>query len=645
MSGFNDNLTKQKIMKKIFASLFAIAAIVGCAQNDIEEIAPKIPLEKGVMEVGTAGEADDASRATFDKALQFSWEAGDRMAVLQGCTGAPQQSLTLTGGEGTTSARFRSEEFEYVANTTAAFHFVYPASCATLTTSGATVALPAQDGVWNPILVASTEPTTHDAIENVDLQSLTGCLGIRVFSNNKSDALAVKSISVKAENNFLGEFVGTVGSDGKMTYTPNGTTNQFTVNVADMASGVIDNEYRFEVLPVDAGVVTVTLTDENDNVITLSTSGNKLFKAHTITRINVAWNPTVSLGGVTTWYEETIAGKESTLNGGDVQFTGVTANGGKVTHIAWKYNEGEAWNLLELNDKQNLKLTGIGSGTYYVCAAIQAPDGTWNYSPESYQVTVTAKPTVTYKARSTYAYNDGTSVRQNVLADRTSIIYESYTISNSDDFTNALLNTSAAKFVYGSSEWDANTAGTVNSALALGQYGCYVKIPFVENSAVSLESENQNIYVTGVPYSVSGEGVSSISGWTNSSTTDTGNYLLIKDGGSITSPSLFYASTNCTYDIVLSSYVYCYRGSYTSATYRLSMQMNPSIGATFSEDLSGGILLDNTTSGYRFVEKTLNTTLSQNSGIKISTSKVSSRGLAVVTTPGMNIDVISVRYR
>lgn len=74
------------------------------------------------------------------------------------------------------------------------------------------------------------------------------------------------------------------------------------------------------------------------------------------------------------------------------------------------------------------------------------------------------------------------------------------------------------------------------------------------------------------------------------------------------------------------------------------MEMTPSSGATFTEDLSGGVLLNNT-GGYRFNEKVLNTTLKQSSGVKISTKKVSSKGLSLITSPGMNFDVISVNYR
>lgn len=632
-------------MKKIFLPLLlAAVAFVGCSQKDMIEIPPQIQMGTTDLGIGT-NQGDDESRASYDENLRFFWEEGDEIAILQDCLGGYQQTLTLFNGAESNEGFFRNANYEYVIGSAANFHFVYPASSAKL--SSKSITLPAQDGVWTPVLVASTDKTTVDALHSVKLNSIAGALAVRVFSNDKQTPYRVKSITVSGTKPFLGGFVGSLDGDGKMVYEPNGTESSFTADVEHIELNAANNyEYRFEVLPVNAGVVTITLTDVEGNVISLSTSSEKSFKANTRTVVNVAWNPSVSFGEVTSMYEEFVATGESAIAPSTIYIKGLKSNGGiGAPQILLN---GEVYPHSVLGDGTCV-LEGVPSGEHTVSAAVKQPDGSLKIS-EPKTVRVTVIPTINFRARSTYAYNDGTLVKENVVANNKSILYEGVTITNSDSYTTSKLDLSNVTFVYGSTSVAASASAsssspqTISNNVALGAHQCYVKVPLKENSNVILSSATSTIYVTGIPYSISCANVSSISGWTNSNTNETGSCLLIKDGGSVTSPTLFYASSSCSYDIALSAFVYCYRSSHTSATFRLTMEMTPSSGATFTEDLSGGVLLDNT-GGYRFKEKVLNTTLKQSSGVKISTKKVSSKGLSLFTTPGMNFDVISVNYR
>lgn len=632
-------------MKKlILPILLAAATFVGCTQGDMTEIAPEIQMGTTDLGVGTNQGGDDESRASYDDNLRFYWEESDEIAILQDCTGGYQQTLTLFDGADKGNGFFRNASYEYVMNKQANFHFVYPASSADL--SGKRISLPAQDGVWTPILVASTNKTVVDNLYSVNMTSIAGALAVRVFSNDKKTPYRVKTITVSGTKPFLGEFVGVLDADGKMTYTPSATGKTFTANVENIPLNSTNNyEYRFEVLPVEAGIVTVTLTDIDGNVITLSTSSEKTFKVNTRTGVNVAWDPTVSIDDVTSWYEESVETGSSSIAPGTIHIKGVKSNGGIGAPRILV--DGVAKSHTILADGTYV-VSGIESGEHIVRAVVGQPDGSSEISDE-HTVQVTKIPTVSYTARSTYAYNNGTKVLENNISNRTSILFESVSLTNSDDFTNGKFDLSTVTFTYGSSSVSLAVPASgqttlVSNSLAIGSHSCSVKVALKENKNVMVSSAAQTIYVTGVPYSVSCANISSISGWTNNSTNETGSCLLIKDGGSVTSPTLFYASSSCSYDIALSAFVYCYRSSYTSATFRLTMEMTPSSGATFTEDLSGGVLLNNT-GGYRFTEKVLNTTLKQSSGVKISTKKVSSKGLSVITTPGMNFDVISVNYR
>lgn len=536
-------------MKRLFLPiLLAAIGFVGCSQSDMTEIAPEIQM--GTTDFGVGAGQGNESRASYDEDLKFFWEAGDEIAVLQDCVGGYQQSLTLFDGEMTNEGFFRNTSYEYVMGTMANFHFVYPASLANLASKS--IALPAQDGVWTPILVASTDKANIKDLQSVKLQSIAGALAIRVFQNDKKTPYRVKTVTVSGTKPFLGEFVGVLDAEGKMTYTPSATESSFTANVEGIELNADNNyEYRFEVLPVTAGVVTVTLTDVDGNVITLSTSGEKTFKVNTRTAVNVAWDPTLSIGEVTSWYEEAVANGSSSIAPSTIYIKGVKSNGGIGSPKILL--DGSVYPHTTLSDGTYV-LSNVPSGEHTVRATVGQPDGS-SETTDAQIVEVTTIPTVSYTARSTYAYNNGTKVRENNESNRTSILFEGMTISGSDDYTTSKLNLSNVAFVYGSSS--ATVSSSASSAsptridnVAVGAYSCYVKVPLSANAKVTISSPASTIYVTGLPLSVSGAKDNyTNNGWSISSYRDVITYFAIYNNETITSPQLYMPNDSFTTDL------------------------------------------------------------------------------------------------
>ncbi len=539
-------------MKKLILPLFfAAVAFVGCSQKDMIEIPPQIQMGTTDLGIGT-NQGDDESRASYDENLRFFWEEGDEIAILQDCLGGYQQTLTLFNGAESNEGYFRNALYEYVIGSKSNFHFVYPASSADL--SAKSIALPAQDGVWTPVLVASTDKTSVDALHSVKLNSIAGALAIRVFSNDKTTPYKVKSITVSGTKSFLGEFVGSLDGDGKMVYTPNGTESSFTADVEHIELNAANNyEYRFEVLPVNAGVVTVKLTDVEGNVISLSTSSEKSFKANTRTVVNVAWDPTLSIGEVTSMYEECVETGSSAIAPSTIYIKGVKSNGGiGAPQILLN---GSVYPHTQLGDGTYV-LEGVPSGEHSVRAAVKQPDGSLE-TTDPVMVQVTVIPTVNFRARSTYAYNDGTLVKENNTANRTSILYEGVTITNSDDYTTSKLDLSNVTFVYGSTSVAASASAsssspqTISNSVALGAHQCYVQVPLRDNANCKVASAASTIYVTGIPLSVSGD-VDNYknSGWSIPDyRTVLNSYFSLYNGKTMTSPQVYMPNDSFTADL------------------------------------------------------------------------------------------------
>lgn len=637
---------KTAIMKKILFSILALATIVGCS-TDATEIAPQMPLYTTSFEV-EAG--TDQSRAIYND-LAFSWEAGDKLYAIQGAAGSVANTIALNEIFDNGVAWFRCPDFAYASQSEHLFHFVYSVNDVTLGYNSAEIAVPAtQDGVWRPVLTGtSNTPSTVTHIAGVGLSQQTAALAIRVYSNNKSDALQVKTITVTGEKPFLGSLIGSLDANGKMVYTPNATINTFTTDVSSIAVNEKGQyEYLFEVLPVNAGKLTVTLTDFDGRVLTLSTSGEKEFKANTRTAINAAWVPTISYSEITSMYEDAAANGTTGLEPSAIYIRNLNIGGGYGDPQILVNSKAVAYTV-EANNTYVVR--GVASGEHTVRIAVPQPDGSLKVS-SSEQVEVTVVPTINYSARSTYAYNNGTKVLENNFDNRTSILFEGVTISNSDDFTNSKLDLNNIKFVYGSSTATVTSAAssssptTVNNNIALGAHSCYVAVPLKANANATVTSAASTIYVTGVPYTISGVDKSSLSGWTNSNTNKTYGHLMLRDNknGYIQSPTLFYASDACTYKTKVSAWVCEYRGSFYSLTCKMVMQMIPDNGTSLTTtDMPDGSYASNSAVSNACVERSMTPTLKASSALKISVSREKSGGVSAIAT-GVCIKEIRVVY-
>ena len=637
---------KTAIMKKILFSILALATIVGCS-TDATEIAPQMPLYTTSFEV-EAG--TDQSRAIYND-LAFSWEAGDKLYAIQGAAGSVANTIALNEIFDNGVAWFRCPDFAYASQSEHLFHFVYSVNDVTLGYNSAEIAVPAtQDGVWRPVLTGtSNTPSTVTHIAGVGLSQQTAALAIRVYSNNKSDALQVKTITVTGEKPFLGSLIGSLDANGKMVYTPNATINTFTTDVSSIALNEKGQyEYLFEVLPVNAGKLTVTLTDFDGRVLTLSTSGEKEFKANTRTAINAAWVPTINYGEITSMYEDVVANGTTGLEPSAIYIRNLNIGGGYGDPQILVNGKAVAYTV-EANNTYVVR--GVASGEHTVRIAVPQPDGSLKVSSGE-QVEVTVIPTINYSARSTYAYNNGTKVLENNFDNRTSILFEGVTISNSDDYTNSKLDLNNIKFVYGSSTATVTSAAssssptTVNNNIALGAHSCYVAVPLKANANATVNSAASTIYVTGVPYTISGVDQSSLSGWTNSNTKKTYGHLMLRDNknGYIQSPTLFYASDACTYQTKVSAWVCEYRGSFYGLTCKMVMQMIPDNGTSLTtNDMPDGSYASDSAVSNACVERSMTPTLKASSALKISVSREKSSGLSAIAT-GVCIKEIRVVY-
>ncbi len=637
---------KTATMKKILFSILALATIVGCS-TDATEIAPQMPLYTTSFEV-EAG--TDQSRAIYND-LAFSWEAGDKLYAIQGAAGNVANTIALNEIFDNGVAWFRCPDFAYASQSEHLFHFVYSVNDVTLGYNSAEIAVPAtQDGVWRPVLTGtSSTPSTVTHIAGVGLSQQTAALAIRVYSNNKSDALQVKTITVTGEKPFLGSLIGSLDANGKMVYTPNATINTFTTDVSSIATNDKGQyEYLFEVLPVNAGKLTVTLTDFDGRVLTLSTSGEKEFKANTRTAINAAWVPTINYSEITSMYEDAVANGTTGLEPSAIYIRNLNIGGGYGDPQILVNSKAVAYTV-EANNTYVVR--GVASGEHTVRIAVPQPDGSLKVSSGE-QVEVTVVPTINYSARSTYAYNNGTKVLENNFDNRTSILFEGVTISNSDDFTNSKLDLNNIKFVYGSSTATVTSAAssssptTVNNNVALGAHSCYVAVPLKANANAIVNSAASTIYVTGVPYTISGVDQSSLSGWTNSNTNKTYGHLMLIDNknGYIQSPTLFYASDACSYKTKVSAWVCEYRGSFYSLTCKMVMQMIPDNGTSLTTtDMPDGSYASNSAVSNACVERSMTPTLKASSALKISVSREKKGGLSAIET-GVCIKEIRVVY-
>lgn len=653
-------------MKKIFISILSAAIFAACAKTETEDITPICPepedeAQTVYVEIGATTGSD--TKATYDENLKAYWEAGDQILAVQGCAcewkafGNEQtvhaNTLSLISGELSNSAVFAGNISTQTSDTKY-FHFAYPATNTELYTYGninsintsntqtstCTYTVPSeQDGKWTPFLCTSTaDKTTAANITNIDFgTSRNACFAVRVYEADGTTPKKIKSITIVAENNIVGTISATTDNDGSFAgkeFEIIGGGNTITAdNLQNIETLNGLYEYRFEVLPIGSGKISLTVTDESGSVIT-RTANAKTFKANTRSGVNVYWDAaTITMDEPLSWYEDTTANKYSTLKTDVIYVNNVAVHGVSTNDITevGVYVNGNKYQENNVSLSFNKEIAAYAGSGVYTIKPYAIISGKGEITGEEKSITVTGELSIaSHTIRSSYNSNGAVAKNNDLAGDK---IYAKVLLNDTFAAENLI---ESATLYYGDNTLTIDAKGSefYTESIAYQAYSdCYAKIEFKNGYVIS--TTDYTINVTGIPYSITTNSATP-TGWETSNTTTSNGKLLIKDGGYILSPA-FYASSECSYGVNASAQVYCYRGSLTSATYTLSMQTDPSGNANLSENLSGGT--NTSSSSTKSIYPDLNTSTK----IKIGSTKIKTGGFSAISY-GIRVHSFSVEY-
>lgn len=633
-------------MKKIFISILSAAMFAACAKTETEDVIPVNPEpedEAQTVYVEIGATTGSNTKATYDENLKAYWEAGDQILAVQGSatsktneTGSSKEytanaeSLMLSNGDNTNEGTFNGNITVHDSNNRY-FHFAYPSnttlrtitktngysgidkSYATTTTCSYTVPSE-QDGKWTPFLCTSTtEKTTATNITNIDFgTSLNACLAVRVFYHDGKTPKPVKRIRITSGNNIVGTISATTANDGafsaNMFASAGGGTEINADNLHTIAKLGNNYEYRFEVLPVDAGVLTVELVDAAGSKIIRQTNP-KTFKANTRSGVNVVWDDaTVNIDDKPlTWYDDYAKNGFSDMGANSVYVKGAKIRGVGIENVKVigvrlrkltddgqetgdeniTYHPNPDLSSLSSDENGTLsfdsQLDNIPSGNYYVrpYAIIINSDGAEQEIISTvHTAIVTSIPTITsHTIRSSYNNNSAVAKNNDLAGDK---IYT--TVSLNDTFAAVNLIESATLH-YGGNTFaiDAKGSEVPTGSIAYQQYSdCYAEIVF--KNGYTLTTPKYTVNVTGIPYEYiftdKSESTIKNDGWTwNNSVGITSNQLHIANGrnntGFVVSRNFYLPNnqnieTNCTlvhrYYRIGSGSANAYIGATASAT-------------------------------------------------------------------------------
>ncbi len=333
-------------MRKIFFAIIALAALVGCNTDMMEEVATAPQYLTTSLEVDLNGE----SRA-FDSDLKWSWAEDDQIAAYQ-VAGDPIIVNTLSLKE---NGKFGTEEFNYSSTEVADFKFVYPAAALNADKTLGYV----QTGKWTPTLVGTVEATTVDNIgsESIAMEHHSAAFEIRVWDENKSDRKAIKAATITSESDFCNGKTATVEGLGTDTNTV----------VFNIAAG----DFAFN--------LTLTATDGTTYTVAVPTKNFALGKR---TILNVQWKyPKVTLLAYSSYNQtDGTVIKNDGLSGNAIYIKDVVTDNIKSSDIA-------SIKLL-LNNSESVDITngsgtanGLAYGQYSVGAKLTTKNGaTYTYS-------------------------------------------------------------------------------------------------------------------------------------------------------------------------------------------------------------------------------------------------------------------------
>ena len=234
-------------MKKIFVSIIALAALVGCNISSVEDVQTVLTTS---MEVDLNGDT-----RVFDQDLKWSWQSDDQIAALQYAGGMTINTLSLKD-----SGKFGTENFVYATDAPSTFLFVYPSEA--LNRTDYTLGF-VQTGVWTPVLVGTAQNATVDAIPVVSMEHKSAAFEIRVWDEGRAARKSIKSATITSTQDFL---------NGGNTASVNG------INSDTVVFNLAEGDFGFE--------LTLVATDDETYTVTVPTKNFALGKR---TVLNVEW--------------------------------------------------------------------------------------------------------------------------------------------------------------------------------------------------------------------------------------------------------------------------------------------------------------------------------------------------------------------
>lgn len=664
-------------MKKIFISILSAAMFAACAKTETEDVIPVNPepedeAQTVYVEIGATTGSD--TKATYDKDLKAYWEAGDQILAVQGSATsdtwvalggtkyANSTSLAITSGAGSSSALFAGDIEVKDSKNNRFFHFAYPSNSslqtktdlpATLfgnvtTTTTCSYTVPSeQDGKWTPFLCTSTtEKTTATNITNIDFgTSRNACFAVRVFETDGKTPKKIKSITITAENNIVGTISATTENDGsfnddKVVFGISGWGNTITAdNLQNIEPLNGLYEYRFEVLPVESGKITLTLSDESGSQI-IREANSKIFAANTRSGVNVYWDDaTISMDEPLSWYEDTTADKYSTLKTDVIYVNNVAVHGvgtSDITEVG-VYVNGTKYPENNVSLSFNKEIAAYAGSGVYTVKPYAVLSGKGEITGEEKSVIVTGELSIaSHTIRSSYN-NKGIVDKTNDLnGDK---IYAAAAINDAYAAENLI---ESATLHYGGNTLAIDAKGSEfnTESIAYQQYSdCYAEIEL--KNGYKFTTQSYTINVTGIPYNISFKDTKNPTGWSCYNQDTKGGYLYLKKETSYAISPKFFIPESVDVNIIVPVHAYKASGTYKPNIY-ISASESGIAGGTPTQ-LNGDIYI---TAGVKFTNITSNLTLSSSiSNICIYASGNSSGAFNSHPEAGIQVQSFDLKYK
>lgn len=493
-------------MKKIFASILALAAFASCSTNIDNDIVASATKFTAPVEISVA------ESRVFDSELNWSWENSDIIAAYQNAGDKSVNYLALNS-----AGNFYNEAFTYATEELAQFHFVYPAMQLNPANYSLTVA---QTGAWTPVLYGTVQAATVANLGTVEMNYLSSAFELRIWESGRATRKNITKAVITSEADFVPTW--TVNNDLTYTQTLSGKELSLDLNGDTAIFNLGEGDFAFN----------LTLTDTEGETLTYELSA-KNFVAGKRTILNVEWKASVvAEASVTSWYEDYANNNNTALEGGAIY---VTAVGGTpvvtVDGVEMAVVDG--------------KVSGVTSGTHNVVVTINGQELV------NRSVVVTSIPTVNATVRTSYSNNGAKDTTNDINGTELQV---TASLSDSSIPSNLI---SASQVVYGSTTANIALGSTSKFTLAMGQYSCAVKVSLGNGYVCSTPS--YTTHVTGIPYHADWRS-KDYSDWMYTNISDKGAYLQVSDGklaciispafhtpdGSLSVKAAIAASTNAT---------------------------------------------------------------------------------------------------